>query len=294
MEEKELLEKYREIESKIIPIKDLLESKKDIDRYKGLYKGIITVQSPLRFQPEILFIGINAGDGAFNILDPSKNETPLRMLGENEMCFTELNWYEKGNSRGGTNDKKEWVKYEWYQRNQKINNRFPKNMIDLLYETAKLKFPDQYNLEKYDHNKEPFWTKTFGKSVMCTNIYPIATTNISDLSKIHDSLAQEEDLQKLWEESRSNDKPINIWTVRKYFIRLLDELIRLVQPKIIVCMGTTAFNDFTYQSDKGNKIYFTNKKIGYKNIPVIGFSRRGQWSSLIPEIAKQIIENQME
>lgn len=300
MEKEELIEKYGEIEKRIVPIKDFLEKNKDCNGYKGLYKGIITLQSPLVFQPEILFIGINAGDGAYNILNPSKNETPLRMIGENEMCFNEFNWFEKGNSRGHfkiTKEKKEWMSFEWYQRDQKINNSFPKRMIDLLYETAKIKFPDEYKVEKYDHNKEPFWYKNFGKSIMSTNLYPIATTNTKDLNKTLDSLAQEEELKKLWEETKGNDKDINNWTVRKYFIRRINELIRLVQPKIIVCLGKTAFNDLTYTNSKdynGSKLYFIEKKFGDSKVPVIGFSRSGQWSGLIPEIAKEIVEKQLQ
>ena len=170
-------------------------------------------------------------------------------------------------------------------------------MIELLYEIAKIKFPDEYKVEKYDHNKEPFWYKNFGKSIMSTNLYPIATTNTKDLNKILDSLAKEEELKKLWEESKGNDKDINNWTVRKYFIRRVDKLIRLVQPKIIVCLGKTAFNDFTYtysKDYKGCKIYFKEKKVGDSIIPVIGFSRSGQWSGLIPEIAKKIVEKHMQ
>lgn len=304
MEEKELRQKYCEIENRIVPIKDFLENNKDNNGYKGLYKGVITLHGPLVFQPEILFIGINSGAGAYNELNPdsknNKNITPLRMIGQNEMCFKELNWYQKGNARGYFKNKKEkrdWVPFEWYQRNQRINNPFIKNMIEFLYEIAKIKFPEAYSTQKYDDNKEPFWYKTFGQRIMSTNLYPIATTTISDLSRIHDSLAKEGNLQRYWEESKGNDKDINNWSVRKYFIRRVDELIRLVQPKIIVCLGKTAFNDFTYTNSKeynGSKIYFTEKKVGDTTVPVIGFSRSGQWSGLIPDIAKKIIEKQKQ
>lgn len=296
MEEKELLEAYRKIESKIIPIRDFLESKKDINGYKGLYKGIITIQGPLVYKPEVLFIGINPGEGAYRELNQfsGKNITPLRMFDSYGKYGNQMDWYKAGNARGFFKIKNNWIDFEWFQRDQRINNPFIKNMIDFLYEIAKIKYPDQYNLEKYDHNMEPIWYRTFGKSVMCTNLYPIATTNISDLSKMLDSLAQEEVLQNLWEECKGNDKSINNWTVRKFFIRRADELIRLVKPKIIVCMGTTAFNDFTYLNERGKKTYYTEKKFGETKIPVIGFSRRGQWSGLIPDIAKQIVEKQIQ
>jgi len=297
-----LLEKYCDIEKRIVPIKDFLENNKDCNGYKGHYKGIITLNSPLVFQPEILFIGINSGEGAYKVLNSdsenNRNITPIRMIDQNEMCFKELNWYQKGNARGYFKNKKEktgWVSFEWYQRNQRINNPFIKNMIEFLYEIAKIKFPEEYKVEKYDHNKEPFWYENFGKSIMSTNLYPIATTNTKDLNKILDSLAEEKELKKYWEESKGNDKDINNWTVRKYFIRRVNELIRLVQPKIIVCLGKTAFNDLTYTNSKdynGSKLYFIEKKIG-DTIVVIGFSRSGQWSGLIPEVAKKILEKQL-
>lgn len=296
MEEKELLEAYGKIESKIIPIKDFLESKRDIDGYKGLYKGIITIQGPLVYRPEVLFIGINPGEGAYRELNQfsMKNITPVKMFDNYGTYGNSLDWYKKGNARGYYKTKNEWIDFEWFQRDQRVNNPYIKNVIDLLYEIAKLKFPDQYNLEKYEHSKEPFWYKSFGQNIMYANLYPVATKDISDLTKIHDLLAKDNDLKNLWEESKGNDKSTNNWTVRKYFIRRVDELIHLVQPKIIVCMGKTAFNDFTYLNEKGKRTYFTEKKFGETKVPVIGISRSGQWSGLIPEIAKQIVEKQIQ
>ncbi|HEY3370670.1 MAG TPA: hypothetical protein VGK10_07475 [Prolixibacteraceae bacterium] len=297
MEDEELFLKYHEIEKKIIPIKDLLENSKDRREYKGLYKGITTVQSPLVFQPEILFIGRNPGDEDYNSLNPAENHTPLRMIGADEMGLNQLSWYEKGNSRAGKNIWKKWVEYEWYQRNQKTNNPLAKNMIDLLYEVAKLKFPKEYKHQKYHHNKAPFWYEDFGKKIMYTNLYPIASSTINDLNQIHRSLAIEKDLQHLWEESRNNEKYLNNWTVRKYFIKRVEELIDLIQPKIIVCIGITALNDLTYSDNTGSKIYLKEKRSGDLKIPLLGFSRRGnrrgQWNGLIPQLAREIVENQI-
>ena len=274
MEKEELLQKYCEIEKKIVPIKVLLEEKKDSTEYKGLYRGIITLQSPLIFNPEILFIGINSGDGAYkekNGNNLTKNETPLRMIGEDEMCFEELNWFQKGNAR---------VKpFEWYQRNQKRHNRFPENMINLLYEIAAIKYK-----EPNDYNK-PLWYEDFGKRIMCTNLYPIVTKDTIALKRIHKHLANENSLQTLWQGSKNN----NEWEVRKYFIKRAYELIELTQPKLVVCMGLGAFNDFLYTNCKEDiSTKFTT--IGEKQIPIVGFSRKGNWggSSNIKKIAEEI------
>lgn len=306
MEETQLLKKYQEIEGKIVPIKDFLEIKKNTYGYKA-YKGIITMQGPLVFNPDILFIGINAGIGAYYVLNQGKNSnnnTPLRMVGQDERCFEKLNWYEDGNARGHFRDKKEekgWIPFSWYQRDKEINNPFTSHMIDLLYEIAKLKFPEEYNKNGYDDNKLPFWYDNFGKSIMCTNLYPIATENTSGLMEIHKNLVKEPELQKFWKEGRENNPATNEWAVRMYFLKRVDELIHLVQPKVVVFMGISAFNDFMdFKNFRDRDQRLVNQKdpiqsskltFGKQMIPVVGFRRDRGWSSrrIIFEIARRIV-----
>lgn len=280
-----LLGKYTEIENKINPIVDFLETNKNSKEFKGIYKGIITLQSPIVYKPEILFLGVNPGDGAYNVLNYEKSKTintPLRMIGKDETFLKELNWYEFGNARCKKVNEK-WIKgYEWYQRDKMINNTFPHRMIDLLYEIARLKYPDEYKANKYDDNSLPFWYETFGKKIMYSNLYPIATTNIDDLYKILNTIAVKNEFNILW---KSDTKPNN-WDVRIFFIKLMDELIDLVQPKIIVCLGKSAYDDFILKKDISGKKIFKSQK---NKIPVIGFSRQGNWSGLLTEIAKKIV-----
>lgn len=279
----ELLEKYKEIEGKILPIKDFLETNKEKANYKDNYKGILTLQSPLVNNPEILFLGINPGDGAYNEMNQSSkgNSTPLRMINYDERSFHELNWFEKGNAHGG-NENGRWVKYDWFQRDKKINNSFPKRMIDLLYEVALLKYPEKYKKIGYNDSTEPFWFEQFGKKIMYTNLYPIATTNIYHLNNILIAMTKDMELMKIIDKPAPSD-----WDVKLFFIRIVDELIKLVNPKVIVCLGKTAMNDFLY----GKFTSRENLYIGDKyQIPVIGFSRRGNWASKtnISNIAKAI------
>ncbi|HOG19012.1 MAG TPA: hypothetical protein PKW37_01025 [Salinivirgaceae bacterium] len=285
---KEILKrKYTEIESKIKPIVDFLETNKNSKEFKGIYKGIITLQSPIIYKPEIFFLGVNPGDGAYKILNIGKSETirtPLRMIGKDETSLKELNWYESGNARCKKANNK-WVKgYEWYQRDKMVNNAFPQRMIDLLYEIANLKYPDKAN--KYDNNSLPFWYETFGQKIMYSNLYPIATTNIGDLYKILNTIAVKDEFK--W---RSDNKKPNNWDVRRFFIRLTDELIDLVQPKTIVCIGKSAYDDFVLKKDTDKKKIFSGQK---NKIPVIGFSRRGNWSGLLKEIAQEIISTKTQ
>lgn len=289
MNYKSLLKKYSEIESRIIPIVNYLESNKNTKGIKGVYKGIITLQSPIIYQPEVLFIGVNPGEGAYKVLNNEKSKeikTPLRMIGKDETFLKELNWYELGNARGGfINDK--WQNFKWYQRDEIVNNSFPQRMIDLLYEIARLKFPNDYKENQYDNNSMPFWFETFGKNIMYSNLYPIATLDITDLYKLLNLIVRKNELKVIWE----NETDPNNWDVRKFFLGLTDELIDLVQPKIIVCMGKSTFDDFLYNSE--NRIYSSNNDKIYttikKDIPIIGFSRQGNWSGLLTDIAKKIV-----
>lgn len=280
----QLLDKYSKIEQKIHPIINFLENNKEQKGFKDVYKGIITLQSPIVYKPDILFLGTNPGDGAYNVLNNKKSEqveTPLRMIGKDETFLKELNWYEFGNARGGWINEK-WIGYKWYQRDKKVNNSFPKRMIDLLYEIAQLQYKEEYRKNQYYNNIKPFWYDTLGKNIMYSNLYPIATTNIGDLYKILNSISKTDELKFMW---KNQEKPNN-WDVRLFFIRLIDELINLVKPKSIVCLGKSTFDDFLYQKHQTNKkIYQSNKN----NIPVIGFSRRGNWNGLLPDIAKKIV-----
>ena len=67
----------------------------------------------------------------------------------------------------------------------------------------------------------------------------------------------------------------------------IERLIRLVNPKVIVCLGTQAFNDLTYTSSKKKATVFRGSKYTY---PIIGFSRKWGWNKFIPDIAQAIVD----
>jgi len=281
---------YYEIEKKIHPFVKYLENKKNSKPYCDIYKGIITMNSPVIMNPEILFIGVNAGPGAYNELNNNginENKTPLRMLGENEMCFNELNWYEKGTARGGKVGKK-WVQYNWYDRDKKVNNVFTTRMIDMLYVIGKLKYPNEYAKHKYENGVMPFWYESLGKRIMATNLYPISTKNYKDLKRIHELLIKETELIDFWRPNSIASGKVNEWRIRLYFIKLIEEVIDLVKPKLIVCLGKMAFHDFTFTRSTKGKIVTKIRTVKGRDYKVIGFSRRGNWSGLIEGVAKEI------
>jgi len=274
-----LLKEYKYIEDKIKDIVEILEKNKTT-RYKGLYKGIATLLSPIVKNPDILFLGINSGDGAFKEINQGKDsyDTPLRMIGEDETFINgEIDWFKKNTSRGGFVNGR-WEAYEWFQRDKPINNIFPARMIDLLYLIAEKKYP------KITNNTEPIWASECKKKIMYSNIYPIITSDTRDLYKIFSLLKEENDLKHLWE----NKKSLKKWDIQLFFVKLSHELVSLIKPKVIVCMGTQAFNDYTYTHNKKKSKIFTYKN---DNEPlVIGFSRSGNFSSLLPKLADMIFK----
>lgn len=145
---------------------------------------------------------------------------------------------------------------------------------------------EKYGVSKTEKNQRPNWYEDFGKKIMFTNLYPIATKNTTDLMSILNSLSRENELKQYWLDALKNEKKINNWIVRKYFIKRIYEIVNLTSPKIIVCLGMTSYNDFTFSSSRKKiKINTERKNV---NCPIIGFSRKGNWSNLIPEIAKEI------
>ena len=89
MKNDELIDKIITIEERFKEIVKVLEEKelvKDFS-YRELYKGVISIQSKITFEPEILFIGINPGCGAFTKKNYKTGKTyyfPKELISENK------------------------------------------------------------------------------------------------------------------------------------------------------------------------------------------------------------------
>ena len=57
-----LITRIIEHEKRYLKIKEVLENSSE---YKDLYKGMITIESKVIERPDILFVGINPGQGAY-------------------------------------------------------------------------------------------------------------------------------------------------------------------------------------------------------------------------------------
>ncbi len=261
---------------KIRKIMDFLtENQKDFPEYNGW----IWLQGKLIYKPEIIFIGYNSPqefqkNNPFKI--PFTGERPLAFFGENDAFFNEKRYKEE---RRGT---------QWYEFNEKENNEFTWQVIDILRLIVEGIHPEQTTC--YKNTKIPFWGAYptpdeggpgFGEKITFINLYPIATTDINGFQKMTDYLVK----ANFFKAAQKN------WECKKFFIEKVKKLVSVMEPKLIVCMGAETYRDFTYDSHKTRKDedgIFYNKS--HSN--VIGFdrTRRGKNSWPRKAVAKKIIE----
>ena len=260
-------EQFYALQGKYKPIIDILTDKQEIYRKKYQFKGIITGTSPFIYRPQILFLGYNSSGGENYDKLHCEKYIPLEpRLNEDNLMFF------KRNSARGNNS-------EWYKLNQPVNNAFPRKIVDLLYELATLIYPEKNN-EK-GTNQEPFWVKNMDNSLMSMmyiNLYPIATPDGNSLIRLLGHLKREEGIPECCKKKE--------WNLRKYMVEIMHQMVNVIEPKVIVCMGSQTFHDYTYTKRERHLI---NDILTDKKRPnIIGFSRKGAWETNIPNIAKAI------
>ena len=170
------------------------------------WKGVITVNGPVIYQPEILFMGINPGPGLYNETNyrNNDNKVPFRILtGDSNLYRDEsayplsklvyrsdgktiaLDWFTKSNYCEGSS---------WYELKIKRGNGFVENMLKIICKVA-------FGLGKGEFVKgeKPEWYDTFGKEIMFMNVCPLATDNLNQLSRLKKELGINEwkDIVKL-------------------------------------------------------------------------------------------------
>lgn len=266
MTKEELRIRFYELQDRYHPLMDLLTSRQFDKEYIN-YKGFDASPSYLVSQPKVLFLGYNPSgsrdwmlwdkNGEHEKLEPHTNETEL-------MFFT----------RNGARKKNA----EWYELNVQENNKLPRQMVDLMFELADLIDPKKGN--ERGSNKEPYWAKSFKETMMYLNLYPVATKDGKSMVSLFRTVCKESVIP---EECKGNE-----WNVRKYFIHIMHQMVELLNPKLIVCMGSQTFHDYTYSSRKKHSIKGVFTHPGYVNL--IGFSRKGSWDGNIPNIAKEIYQ----
>lgn len=262
MEINDLINKIIEVEEKFNPVITVLEEKskeKDFN-YRKLYKGIISIQSKISFQPEILFLGINPGEGAFIQKNYKEGNTfyyPKELVSQNKKL--ELNWLQDDNARQG----------KWY--NGKVKNLFPKQMIDILFYISQNKFKKDLNL--FDEDNRRLFITEIADKIVYTNLCPIATKSTKELKTIYKKLSDEESLKNHWN-----------GTVQNFFRQRTIDLILALQPKLIVCVGNSVYKDlFLKDTSKKDKVFSTISVLKREGseypFKTIVFSRKGTWDT---------------
>ncbi|NBL65432.1 hypothetical protein GV828_09500 [Flavobacterium sp. NST-5] len=212
METNELIDKIILIEEKYNPLIKILEEKKTENnfKYRNLYKGIISIQSKISYQPEILFLGINPGEGAFVEKNHKSGNTfyfPKELLTKN--TSSELNWFKDNNAKHG----------KWFDEKAKTKNSFPKQMIDILLNFSEKKLGKRINLKNEDERN--LFINEIANKIVYTNICPIATKSTKELKSIYKKLSQEETLKNHWN-----------GTIQNFFRQRTIDLILELQPNV--------------------------------------------------------------
>ena len=266
MTKEELRIRFYALQKEYRPIMDFLtENQYKYPEYRGFDAG----PSKLIFQPKVLFLGYNpAGGKDWWRFDPTHQPHLFLWPHLNE----DILFFFKDNSARKQNGK-------WYELSKKVNNKFPSQIIDLLYDLAALKYPEKRN-EK-GSNKRPSWADEFEQSIMFMNLYPVATKNEKTMISLFGKIYKEISIPDFYKQDE--------WHLRMFFVSIMQKKIELVAPKLIVCMGTRTFHDYTYLPRKKHSLYEILIDSRYDNL--IGFPRRtkeGTWDKNIPNIAKEI------
>lgn len=279
----ELLNEIQEVEKRYLPIKAIIENS---SAYKELYKGIISIQSPIISNPDILFIGINPGEGAFlekKHKQSDKVKYPSRLTRDYKSADKiPFDWLKEGNARGEFKDSS-WVPYKWWNRQKPVNNEFPKGMIDMLYAIGAEQFDIQQSetptlfIEKLKEELIP--------KVMYTNVNPIASKTTKELDEIIGELVEEPSLKNHW-----SHKPVDKVTskvVKNFFRQRTFDVINVLKPKVVVCLGNTVYKELCYQSSSA-AVHSNTYEVRGEQYPFVTFSRQGNWSSRITKVAKEV------
>ncbi|MBQ3832451.1 MAG: hypothetical protein II815_04685 [Bacteroidales bacterium] len=259
IEEKELRLAFYQLEKFYRPLFDFYtEHQEEIPQYKGS----VTINSYLCYQPDVLILGYNPGHGKYH--DWNKDKAHLVYTGERPLGVFE---YGNANKNG-----------KWYELNKSTHNPYPRNIVEFIFQLAKENKWENSEAE----NRRPTWANSVENRIMQMNLYPIGTKDSAALRKLFS------DELKLMEELFSN-KFDNEWAFRKFLLTKLHNFIdNKVKPKTILCLGKSTMSDYCWScfEESQYKEVFVSKM--YSN--VVGVSRSGTWDGRIKNAAKLISE----
>jgi len=257
-EEKDLRMAFYQIEKLYRPMFDLFT---DNQIEFPEYKGSLTIDSYLCYQPDILILGYNPGHGKYH--DWSKDGAHLVYTGERPLGI-----FEWGNAnKDGA----------WYEMRKPVNNSYPKNILEFIY-----KFASIQGWGEGDYITRPKWSNKIERRIMLMNLYPFGTEDVEKLHRLFSKIiSQAKDLY----DNKFDDE----WAVRRFLLYKLHHFVENnVKPKAILCLGRSTISDYTWGQFgvcKYEGIFVGNN---YRN--VVGISRSGTWTDRARNAAKVVSE----
>lgn len=255
-EEKKLRREFYQLEKSYRPYFDFLTENQD--DYSE-YKGAVTIDGYLNYEPDILFLSYNPAHGKYQ--DCNKDGAHLVYTGERPFGL-----FEKGNAR---------KEGRWWETNKPICHKFCASNIDFIYA-----YQTEINgHSEYGTQKRPAWENEI--KIMCLNIYPIATEDCANLINLFKKMKRNHAIPEI--ESLKDE-----WEIRKGFIYKMHKFIEnFVKPKAILCLGKQTMSDYTWGKFKEEEdgIYKSNE---YPN--VVGISRSGTWTKRAQYAAKLVAD----
>lgn len=258
VEEKEMRMAFYQLEKFYRPLFDLLTENQDL---YPKYKGGLTIDSYLCYQPDVLILGYNPRHGKYH--DWQKEGAHLVYTGERPFGAFE---YGNANKNG-----------KWYELSLPHKNSYPRNIVEFVFQLAEEQKRENLNAK----NQRPSWANFVESKIMKMNLYPFGTKDEAAMRSLFSQVISSK--RTLYQKPFNNE-----WALRKY---LLDELHHFidekVRPKSILCLGKATISDYCGMISKSQYegVYVSKK---YPN--VIGVSRSGTWTSRVKNAAKLINE----
>lgn len=263
-----------EIEEKYLPIIEMLEDESFLKTIEDEYRGFMTASNSLISKPKVLFIGINPGDGAYKELNQKNGpiKYPKRLFSDNKTNAND--WLKDGNARAKFNP---WKACKWYERNEKVNNVFPKRLVEFFF--------SYYNINK-ESNYDEIENK-INSEIFYYNLFPIATKTTNELDSI---------LKKIVSKRLTlNGKQIEtIDNLKNFFRQRTIDVIENIQPEIIICLGKQSFKVLTWSNqsidaeDATKRYDMKLRENDEKEYPVYVVSRNGNWEDRIKKLGKHL------
>lgn len=201
------------------------------------YKGWADIDSPIFLNPDILFVGINRGDGRFRSWNWNKDEKDFSLPPDYPTPWrSQLQYTKNGTARID----------EWWD-NSPQRNLFPHTMCELLVRVYR-----HFSDYKYPFPRKDL-TPVFESRVMATNVYPMVTSKDAQLRRLM--------------QAYQKNTGVNIKQLCKYRLR---SIIELTEPKVVVLLGKSVERDISYIfNDFHQPYYCLSRQVGWhgkKNI----------------------------